>query len=71
MISLPDELLNAVDAEAGRLGTTRSGLLRGLAQSALRERGLERAKRIEELMGGASGHGGAVAEVLECHRPRR
>ena len=28
MVSLPDELLDAVDAEAARRGTTRSGLLR-------------------------------------------
>ena len=70
MISLPDELLDAVDAEASRLGTTRSGLFRGLAQNALRERGAERADRVDEVMREASGHGGAVVAALQLHRPR-
>lgn len=71
MVSLPDELLAAVDAEATRRGTTRSGLLRRFADDALRRRSDERAARIEELMRGATPHGGGVAELVKRHRLRR
>jgi hypothetical protein len=49
MISLPDDLLGALDAEAQRRHTTRSGLLQGAAR---RELGLLRRERgaiIDEL----------------------
>lgn len=71
MVSLPDDLLDAVDAEAARRGTTRSGLLRRFADEALRRRGAARAARIEELMRDSAAHGGSVVEVLRRHRPRR
>jgi metal-responsive CopG/Arc/MetJ family transcriptional regulator len=69
MVSLPDELLVAVDAEAARRGTTRSGFLRALAEEALRRRSAERAARIAEIMRDAEGHGGGVAELVKRHRP--
>lgn len=71
MVSLPDELLAAVDAEAARRGTTRSGVLRSFADDALRQRGAERAARIEELMRESTAHGGEVAEAVKAHRPAR
>ena len=74
MVSLPDDLLRAVDIEAGRRGTTRSGLLRELAEEALRRRSLRRAERmaeISETAGGASRHGGGVADLVKATRPQR
>jgi CopG-like RHH_1 or ribbon-helix-helix domain, RHH_5 len=71
MVSLPDELLAALDAEALRRGTTRSGLLRTYADEALRQRGAERAARIRALGGGTASHGGDVAALVKRHRPRR
>ena len=72
MVSLPDDLLRAVDAEASRRGTTRSGLLRELAESAMRSRSLQRAGRmaqIDSLSGPPKGHGGHVAELVKVTRP--
>jgi hypothetical protein len=71
MVSLPDELLEAVDAEAARRGTTRSGVLRSFAHDALRQRSADRAARIEGLMRESTSHGGDVAQILKRHRPRR
>jgi metal-responsive CopG/Arc/MetJ family transcriptional regulator len=42
MVSIPDDLLHALDAEAGRRGTTRSALLQ---DGARRELGLLRRER--------------------------
>lgn len=74
MVSLPDDLLRAVDVEAERRGTTRSGLLRDLAEEALRRRSAERARRMAELdqeAGATAGHGGSVAELVKTSRPDR
>lgn len=73
MVSLPDDLLRAVDFEAHRRGTTRSGLLRQLAEETLRRRSVRRAKRMAEIDamdGPRVGHGGAVAELVKTNRPR-
>lgn len=74
MVSLPDDLLRAVDAEAERRGTTRSGLLRDLAEESMRRRSHRRAERMAEIDGGedpALGHGGHVAELVKSARPER
>lgn len=42
MVSLPDDLLGSLDAEATRRGTTRSGLLRHYVDEGLRQRGRSR-----------------------------
>ena len=72
MVSLPNDLLRAVDIEASRRGTTRSGLLRELAESAMRSRSLKRAGRMAEIdsFGGhPRGQGGHVAELVKTTRP--
>jgi len=74
MVSLPDDLLKAVDIEAGRRGTTRSGLLRELAEETLRRRSIRRAERmaqIDGLDGPIAGHGGRVAGLVKANRPER
>lgn len=70
MVSLPDDLLASLDAEAARRDTTRSGLLRRYVDEALRRRAELRARRIDRLMGEATGHGGDGLEQLKRHRPR-
>lgn len=73
MVSLPNDLLRAVDMEAGRRGTTRSGLLRELAEDAMRSRCLKRGERmteIDSLGGPPRGHGGHVAELVKATRPK-
>ena len=72
MVSLPDDLLRAVDVEAERRGVTRSGLLRELAEETLRRRSLRRAERMRRLEmadGPLVGHGGAVADLVKAYRP--
>lgn len=74
MVSLPDDLLRAVDIEADRRGTSRSGFLRELAEEALRRRSAHRAQRMAEIdrqRGPAGGHGGNVADLVKSHRPDR
>jgi metal-responsive CopG/Arc/MetJ family transcriptional regulator len=74
MVSLPDDLLKAVDIEAKRRGTTRSGLLRELAEESLRRRASHRADRmaqIDVLDGRMTGHGGGVADLVKANRPQR
>ena len=74
MVSLPEDLLRAVDAEARRRGTTRSGYLRELAEETLRRRSIRRAERIVEIHHMADplvDHGGGVAELVKATRPER
>ena len=49
MVSIPDDLLKAIDIEAGRRGTTRSGLVRELAEEALQRRSIQRAERMASI----------------------
>jgi metal-responsive CopG/Arc/MetJ family transcriptional regulator len=70
MVSMPDDLLNEVDAEANRLGTTRSAVLREFADAALRRRRTNRAASMSALLQrAASEHGGASAERVKATRP--
>ncbi len=69
MVSLPDDLLGSLDAEAARRNTTRSGLLRDYAHEGLRHRGHERARRVQQLMSEAGHHGGNGVNDLKRHRP--
>jgi len=69
MISLPDELVASIDAEAKRRGMTRSGLIRSYAQEAQRRRAEVRAARVEQLLTDARPHGGDGVEQLKRLRP--
>jgi hypothetical protein len=63
-----------VDIEAERRGTTRSGLLREMAEETLRRRSVRRAERmreIDEQDGPLTRHGGGVAERVKASRPQR
>ncbi|HUY58657.1 MAG TPA: hypothetical protein VMV16_03020 [Solirubrobacteraceae bacterium] len=71
MVSMPDELLAEVDAEAGRLGSTRSSVLRGFADAALRKRRADRAAAMRVLLKDVSPHGGKAAELVKASRPSR
>lgn len=71
MVSMPDELLAEVDAEARRLGTSRSAVLRGFAEAAVRARRRDRARAVSEvLLRNASDHGGNSAEQVKATRPK-
>jgi metal-responsive CopG/Arc/MetJ family transcriptional regulator len=69
MVSMPDDLLNEVDAEANRLGTTRSAVLRQFADSALRGRRADRAAAMRALLTEPGHHGGGAAEHVKDSRP--
>lgn len=73
MVSLPDDLLAEVDAEARRVGGTRSGVMREFADSALRRRRERRAEAMRSLLADAAahgGHGGDAAEQVKATRPK-
>ncbi len=69
MVSMPDDLLSEVDAEAIRLGTSRSAVLRQFADSALRGRHTDRAAAMASLLRQTARHGGAAAERVKATRP--
>ena len=72
MVSLPDDLLRAVDVEAGRRGTTRSGYLRELAEETLRRRSFfndTATTEIDTMDGPVKGHGGGVEALVKANRP--
>lgn len=67
---MPAELLAKVDAEALRLGMSRSAVLRGFADAALRHRPTSRAAAMRALLRDAAApHGGNVAEQVKATRP--
>lgn len=66
---MPDELLSEVDAEASRLGTSRSAVLRDFADVALRRRRTDRAAAMDRLLQQAAGHGGEAAKRVKATRP--
>jgi metal-responsive CopG/Arc/MetJ family transcriptional regulator len=69
MVSLPDDLLAEVDAEAGRAGTSRSAVMRDFADAALRRRRADRAAAMRGLLRSAAPHGGRAAERVKATRP--
>ncbi len=69
MVSLPDDLLGSLDAEAARRNMTRNGLLRHYVDEGLRHRGEARARRVEQRMGTPGRHGGESVDELKRHRP--
>lgn len=69
MVSLPDDLLSEVDAQANRLGTSRSAVLRDFADAALRRRRSDRAAAVSALLQHAGRHGGGAAKHVKATRP--
>lgn len=71
MISLPDELLARLDDRARTRGTSRSGLLRELAERELAIDSERRRRSIVSVLAGAARHGGeSAAQVREQRRER-
>jgi metal-responsive CopG/Arc/MetJ family transcriptional regulator len=70
MISLPDELLARVDAQANAHGSTRSATIRELAEAGLGERQRRLAEQMAALEGPAKGHGGNAVRDLKAARRR-
>lgn len=71
MISLPDELLCRIDERARRRKTTRSGLIRYLAEREIRSDAVTRTRKIRALLATAGAHGGESArDVREQRRAR-
>lgn len=68
-VSLPEDLLAEVDAEAKRIGSTRSAVLRNFADAALRERREQRAVSMGLLVDTLSPHGGRAATRVKETRP--
>lgn len=71
MISLPDELLARFDAHARRRGTTRSGLLRELAERELRSDREGRRRAVGRLLAQSSPKGGDSARHVREQRRAR
>ncbi len=70
MISLPDELLAGVDAQANALGSTRSATIRELAEVGLGERQRRLSERMTALEGTARSHGGNAVGDLKSGRTK-
>lgn len=71
LISLPDEILEGLDARAGEVGATRSGFLRELIQRELDAARGTRAARVRELLSRPGREGGdATAAVRAARRSR-
>ena len=69
MISMPDDLLARVDAQASAHGSTRSATIRELAEAGLGERQRRLSEHMAGLEGQARGHGGTAVQDLEAGRP--
>jgi metal-responsive CopG/Arc/MetJ family transcriptional regulator len=71
MVSLPDELLARLDEHARTRGTTRSGLLRELAERELTIQSDGRRRRIARVLAAAGSHGGRSAQHVREQRRHR
>jgi len=68
MISLPDDLLERLDAQARANQETRSGLLRRLVERELSVENARRRKEFEELLGSPVNLGGNAAQMIREDR---
>jgi HicB-like antitoxin of HicAB toxin-antitoxin system len=68
MISLPDNLLERLDAHARAHRETRSGLLRRLAERELSTEGTRRRREFEEMLGPPVDLGGDAAKLIREDR---
>jgi hypothetical protein len=71
MISLPDDLLARIDAEARRLGSTRSGVIRAFTTQALDGDAEALRARLRALQDQAGAHGGGAVNALRAGRMQR
>ena len=71
MVSIPDELLARLDEYARTRGTTRSGLLRELAERELANDDDGRRHGIMRLLATAESHGGRNTQHVRDQRQRR
>lgn len=71
MISLPDRLLERIDAQARSEQETRSGFLRRLAEQRLAQDYPIRRRQIEELLGRPTRLGGDAAALIREDRSSR
>jgi metal-responsive CopG/Arc/MetJ family transcriptional regulator len=68
MISIPDDLLERLDAQARADHETRSGLLRRLVERELSVENARRRKEFEELLGPPVDLGGDAAKLIREDR---
>jgi HicB_like antitoxin of bacterial toxin-antitoxin system len=68
MISMPDGLLERLDAQARANRETRSGFLRRLAERELDARQADQRRRLEELLGPPVDLGGDAARLIREDR---
>jgi ribbon-helix-helix CopG family protein len=68
MISIPDDLLERLDAQARANRETRSGFLRCLVERELRSGEAKRRKEIEDLLGPPLRMGGESARLIREDR---
>ena len=71
MISLPDELLGRIDAEAARSSRSRSAVIREAAEGAFAENDRKLAQAMRDLNSEVKrSHGGNVVADLKSSRPK-
>jgi HicB_like antitoxin of bacterial toxin-antitoxin system len=68
MISIPDDLLERLDAQARAAQETRSGFLRRLVERELSTENARRRKEFEELLGPPVDLGGNAAQLIREDR---
>ncbi|MCW2988261.1 MAG: putative transcriptional regulator, CopG family [Solirubrobacterales bacterium] len=68
MISIPDDLLERLDAQARAAQETRSGFLRRLVERDLSEQGDIRRRQLEDLLGPPLHLGGEAAKLIREDR---
>jgi predicted DNA-binding protein len=68
MISIPDDLLERLDARASAGRETRSGFLRRLVEQEISADSLSRRKELEDLLGPPVNMGGDAAKLIREDR---
>jgi HicB_like antitoxin of bacterial toxin-antitoxin system len=68
MISIPDDLLERLDAQARANRETRSGFLRRIAERELRSGDAQRRREVEDLLGPPLHMGGDAARLIREDR---
>jgi metal-responsive CopG/Arc/MetJ family transcriptional regulator len=68
MISIADDLLERIDAQAKANRETRSGFLQRLAERELSEQGQDKRKQLEDLLGPPIHLGGEAAKLIREDR---